>query len=116
MDYDVDIKPTKLIKGQGLAKILAESNFQVLDLHLVVEQSVHDSSTEYDEEHIYNMYLDSPWYEKIVCFLLHLQCPLNLNKSEYISLKLKALKYVLVDQVLYWKDIRGILLLKFLDK
>ena len=26
MEYDVDIKPTKLVKGQGLAKLIAESN------------------------------------------------------------------------------------------
>ena len=26
MEYDVDIKPTKLVKGQGLAKLLTESN------------------------------------------------------------------------------------------
>ena len=37
MDYDVDIKPAKLIKGQGLAKLLAESYCQVLYLHLIVE-------------------------------------------------------------------------------
>ena len=83
MEYDVDIKPTKLVKGQGLAKLLAESNCQVLDLHLVAEQLVQDSSTKYDKEHIFNRYLDSPWYEKIVYFLLHLQCPPYLNKSEY---------------------------------
>ena len=43
MEYDVDIKPTKLIKGQGLENLLAESNCQVLDLHLVAKQSVQDS-------------------------------------------------------------------------
>ena len=37
MEYDVDIKPAKLIKGQGLAKLLAESYCQVLYLHLVDE-------------------------------------------------------------------------------
>ena len=26
MEYDVEIRPTKLVKGQGLAKLLAESN------------------------------------------------------------------------------------------
>jgi len=26
-EYDLDIKPTKLVKGQGLAKMLIESNF-----------------------------------------------------------------------------------------
>ena len=35
MGYGVDIKPTKLVKGQGLSKLLTESNFQVLDLHLM---------------------------------------------------------------------------------
>ena len=28
MEYDVDIKPTNLVKGQGLAKLLADSNCQ----------------------------------------------------------------------------------------
>ena len=37
-EYDVDIRPTKLVKGQGLAKLLAESNCQALGLHLMAEQ------------------------------------------------------------------------------
>ena len=114
MEYDVDIKPTKLVKGQGLAKLLVESNCQVIDIHLVVKQSVQDSSTEHDKKHIYKRYHVSPWYGKIVYFMLHLQCPPDLNKSEYRSLKLKALKYFLVDQIVYWKDHGGILL-KCLD-
>ena len=31
-EYDLEIKPTKLVKGQGLAKMLTESNERVLDL------------------------------------------------------------------------------------
>ena len=38
MEYDVDIRPTKLVKGQGLAKFLVDSNFQALVLHLMAEQ------------------------------------------------------------------------------
>ena len=38
MEYDVDIIPTKLVKGQGLAKLLAYSNFQDLGLHLMEER------------------------------------------------------------------------------
>ena len=38
MEYDVDIKTTKLVKGQGLDKLLADSNCQSLGLHLMVEQ------------------------------------------------------------------------------
>ena len=33
-EYDLDIRPTKLVKGQGLAKILSESNHQVLGIIL----------------------------------------------------------------------------------
>lgn len=34
-EYDLDIKPTKLVKGQGLAKMLTESNFQALGINLL---------------------------------------------------------------------------------
>ena len=36
-EFDLEIKPTKLIKGQGLAKILAESNLRALDINCLQE-------------------------------------------------------------------------------
>ena len=33
VDYDLEIKPTKLIKGQGLAKLMDQSNYDALDLN-----------------------------------------------------------------------------------
>ena len=38
MEYDVDIKPIKLVKGHGLAKLLVDSNCQALSFHLMEEQ------------------------------------------------------------------------------
>ena len=35
LEYDLEIRPTKLFKGQGLAKLMAESNFQALDMNMV---------------------------------------------------------------------------------
>ena len=35
--YDLEINPTKLIKGQGLAKLLENSNFQALDMNMIGE-------------------------------------------------------------------------------
>jgi hypothetical protein len=32
-EYDLEIKPTKMIKGQGLAKLLVESNCRALDIN-----------------------------------------------------------------------------------
>eukprot|EP00253_Pinus_taeda_P010900 PITA_10900 len=35
LEYDIEIKPNKLIKGQGLAKLMSETNFQTLDINQV---------------------------------------------------------------------------------
>ena len=34
-EFDLEIKPTKLIKGKGLAKLLAESNLRALDINFL---------------------------------------------------------------------------------
>lgn len=39
LEYDVEIKPTKLIKGQGLAKMMVKSNLQALEINFIVSQS-----------------------------------------------------------------------------
>ena len=39
LEYDVEIKPTKLVKGQGLAKLMAESNLHALDINLIATMS-----------------------------------------------------------------------------
>jgi len=33
LEYDIEIKPTKLIKGQGLDKLTIEANYQALDIN-----------------------------------------------------------------------------------
>lgn len=35
LEYDIEIKPTKLIKGQGLEKPMVESNFHALDINYI---------------------------------------------------------------------------------
>ena len=35
LEYDLEIKPTKLIKGQGLAKLMAQANLRALDINLI---------------------------------------------------------------------------------
>ena len=38
MEYDIEINPTKLVKGQGLAKLLTYSNCQELGLNVVFNE------------------------------------------------------------------------------
>lgn len=37
-EYDMDINPTKLIKGEGLAKFLSESNFQAFGINFLTKE------------------------------------------------------------------------------
>eukprot|EP00253_Pinus_taeda_P027756 PITA_27756 len=39
LEYDIEIKPTKLVKGQGLAKLMADTNFQALDINQLVDEA-----------------------------------------------------------------------------
>ena len=34
LEYDIEIRPTKLVKGQGLAMLMAESNHEALGINL----------------------------------------------------------------------------------
>ena len=48
---------------------------------LVANQSDHEElQTKQNKQQIYGRYVESPWYGDIVYFLLHLYCPLGLNK------------------------------------
>ena len=35
LEYDLEIKPTKLVKGQGLAQLMTQSNFDVLGINFL---------------------------------------------------------------------------------
>ena len=116
MEYDVDIRPTKLVKGQGLDKLLAESNCQALGLHVMAEELAQEEDQAIlEKEKIMDYYSASTWYADIVYFLLFLQCPEHMDRKVARYLKLKATKYCLVEEQLFWKDLGGILL-RCLDK
>ena len=52
----------------------------------------------------------SPWYFDIVHLLQNLQAHAGLSKIRARSVKLKAAKFCILNQYLYWKDPRGVLL------
>jgi hypothetical protein len=59
LEYDLEIKPTKLIKGQGLAQIMTQSNFELLGVNFIV-----DLSQDIEEEvspQVSHKFLDSYW-------------------------------------------------------
>jgi hypothetical protein len=108
LEYDLEIKPTKLIKGQGLTKLMAQSNCDVLGINFIVDLT--ESPQEETTAQVSQKFIDSPWYMDIIYVLKNLQAPLGLSKTKAIFLKLKATKFCILDNSLYWKDPGGILL------
>ena len=104
LEYDIEIKPTKLIKGQGLAKLMTETNFQALDINEL------DNEQEMATPQINQAFLQSPWYTDICFVLLNLQAPPGLSRTKKRFLKMKASKFCILDNTLFWKNHEGILL------
>jgi ribonuclease HI len=111
LEFDLEIRPTKLIKGQGLAKLLAEANCQALGISFINECSGIQQDRLSDIDHQREPPLaQCPWYKDVIYFLQELRPPDGLQRSKARALKLKAVKYCLIDQILYWKDPLGVLL------
>jgi len=103
LEYDIDIKPTKLAKGEGLAKLMTQSNLDCLDINLNAEIL----ENFYDEEELVPIdekYLVSDWYKDVVFVLQHHKAPSDLTKSKARFVKLKSLRYFVFDKNLFWKD------------
>jgi predicted MarR family transcription regulator len=65
LEFDLEIKPTKLIKGQGLAKLLAEPNCRALGINFINEQA--ESSNESSQSTV--PLAACAWYKDILYFL-----------------------------------------------
>jgi hypothetical protein len=107
LEYDIEIKPTKLIKGQGLTKLMVESNFHALDINFLAAV---DEQGEQATPNMKEVFLKSPWYANLIFVLHNLQAPTGLTKTKARFLTLKALKFCILEGNLYWKDHGGILL------
>jgi len=100
LEYDTEIKTPKLIKGQGLAKLMAESKFHALDVDFLATV---DEQEEKVTPQVKEVFSSSPWYEDLIYVLHHLKAPPSLKKTKARFLKLKVMKYCILNGNLYWK-------------
>jgi ribonuclease HI len=111
LEFDLEIKPTKLVKGQGLAKLLAESNCEALGVSFINTRSGSqqaESPSQCSQDGL--SLAECAWYRDILYFLQELKPPDGMGKRKARALKLKAVRYCLIDQTLYWKDPLGVFL------
>ena len=114
LEYDIEIRPTKLVKGQGLAKLMAQLNHEALGINFF--EPCTDIIAQQEEEPVHLDFLASPWYKDIIYTLQHLQAPLEIRKTKEISVRLKDAKFCIINSYLYWKDPSSILLNCLLKK
>ena len=103
-EYDLEKKPTKLIKGQGIAKMLTQGNEKALGIicqNNYPKQSVSDELQRLENH---------PWYTDIIFFVPNLTFPDHLLGHKRRELRLKANKYCLTKYGLGWRNLDGLIL------
>jgi hypothetical protein len=89
----MEIKPTRIIKGQGLAKMLAKGNEKALNIgYADIIASVLDKLEHYS------------WFVDIIYYLKNLTCPNNLSDCKRRALQLKTSRYCLIQKGLGWRN------------
>eukprot|EP00253_Pinus_taeda_P035267 PITA_35267 len=121
IEFNIELKPTKLVRGQDLARLLAEENCRTLDMNLMCLNSENGQIKEEEaaepksKQSVENNLASCDWYSAIIKFLLKLEIPPGSSISQARTIKLRAAKYYINENLLYWRDPSG-MLLRCLDK
>jgi hypothetical protein len=111
LEFDLEIRPTKLVKGQGLSKLLAKTNCKSLGVNFINACSENQQGELSDmSSQVHPSLAECAWYRDIIFFLQKLQPPDGMEKIKVRDSKLISIKYCLIDQVLYWKYPLGVML------
>lgn len=110
LEYDLEVKPTKPVRGRGLEKLMAEVNYDALGMEFCEISEQGQEEEQQPAIVVSDQFSPSPWYVDIVYFLQNLQCPTHLSKTTTRFLKLRAVKFYIIKGYLFYKDLGGLLL------
>ncbi|XP_057863203.1 uncharacterized protein LOC131071404 [Cryptomeria japonica] len=92
-EYDIEIQPMRLVRGQALAQTLAVDGPRLVQQVYAIEDVTLDE-----------------WYKDIVCYLLNHRCPAHMAPAQKRALRLKCQHFMLQGSVLYRRNHEGIYL------
>jgi ribonuclease HI len=104
-EYDLEITPAQIVRGQGLCKLVVDSETE--------QQEVSDTSDleQCDQSLICcTQNLVSPWYENIRNCLQHGSAPRHLDPAKRMDLRLKSASFHLVNGILFRQNFDGVLM------
>jgi hypothetical protein len=104
-EFDLEITPTQIVRGQGLCKLVFDSKTEQKE----------DSDTSDLKQHNQNLIccaqnLVSPWYDDNRHYLQHGSAPHHLDPAKRISLRLKSASFHLVNGILFHQNFDGVLM------
>ena len=105
-EYDLEIKPTKLVKGQGLCKLVAEAQ----DPQMEEEEGWDNEVDLMQSEVLYMPTSTNSWYNDLKYYLTHGSSPNHLDARKKRALRLKSSQYQLIDGVLFQQNYDQVLL------
>jgi len=104
MQYDVEIKITKLVRGRVLSEQLVTSSKDEVEeeeeVLLIIEEEHQDGTTT----------VGTSWVNDMIQFLQTGRCPTGLDKAKRRYFRLQSIPYVLIEGILFRKDFNGVLL------
>ena len=104
-EYDLEIKPSMIVKGQGLCKLAAEvAHLPNNNVEVVIDEVLLTR-----EIYFYPPPQDS-WYTDIRVFLEIGTAPDYLEPKKRRALRFKSAPYLLIDNILFRRNLDGVLL------
>jgi hypothetical protein len=104
-EYDLEITPAQIVRGQGLCKLVADSETK--------QQEDNDTSNlEQCNQNLicHKKNLVSPWYDNIRFCLQHGSAPHHFDPAKRRALRLKFASFHLVNGILFRQNFDGILM------
>lgn len=94
----MEIKPTKLVRGQGLRRYLAKNADQKYQSNGGIEP---EPEIKEDLPLVIFVDFEEEWYTTLWYYSTYGECPRHMDKQQKRTLKLKAQNFVLINNILY---------------
>jgi hypothetical protein len=87
IEFDIEVNPTKLVKGQGLARLLTEENHELLDINFIRENSTSlqtevAAEGQHNNQQVAENLSSCEWYSIIIHFLQNIEVPPKLSMTQ----------------------------------
>jgi hypothetical protein len=104
-EYDIEITPAQIVRGQGLCKLVTDS--------FVGQQEENDMSN--PGQHYQNLICCaqnpvSPWYDDIKFCREHASAPRHLDPTKRTVLRLKSASFHLIIGIMFHQNFDGVLM------